>query len=56
VAKLSKAQARKRLTEAKNKIALVYLADNLDWSSQDRRKMYDICIALGRYSHSGKLK
>ena len=56
MAKITKAQARKRLREAKNKVALVYLADNIDWSSQDRRKMYDIAVALGRYAHSGKLK
>jgi hypothetical protein len=54
--KMTKAQARKRLLEARTKISKVYLADNIDWSTQERGKMYDICIALGRYAKSGKLK
>ncbi len=55
MAKMTKAQARKRLLEARTKISKVMLAENLDISTQDMKKMYDICQYLGRYAN-GKLK
>ncbi len=55
MAKLTKAQARKRILEARMKIVKVYLADNLDHSPADMKKMYDISLFLGRFANN-KLK
>ena len=56
MAKITKAQARKRLLEARSKISKVYLADNIDWTSKERREMYDMCVYLGRAAHGPRLK
>ena len=51
---MTKSQAKKRLLEARIKISKVMMSDNLDISTQDAKKMYDVCQYLGRYAQ--KLK
>jgi len=53
--KMTKAQAKKRLLEARVKISKVMMSENIPLTSTDRKKMYDICQYLGRYAH-GKLR
>jgi hypothetical protein len=55
--KMTKAQARRRLEEARVKIAKV-MDDGFRFglSSQDMKKMYDICQYLGRTAHGPKMK
>ena len=57
MAKLSKAQARRRLLEARAKIAKV-MDDGFRFglSPQDQKKMYDVCQWLGRTAHGPKMK
>jgi len=56
MAKMTKAQARKRLTEARMKIVNVMLAENLDHSVSDMKKLYDTAGYIGRLANSSKLK
>lgn len=54
--KMTKAQSRKMLLDARAKIAKVYLADYIPWSNKERREMYDMCTYLGRAAHGPRLK
>ena len=57
MAKLTKSQARKRLKEARQKISIVYEDGfRLGLSSQDMKKMYEICQYLGRTAYGPKMK
>lgn len=51
---MTKAQAKRRLLEARAKIAKVMMDDYLNIPAQDMKKMYDTVQYLGRFA--AKLK